>query len=83
MISHPDALQLDTADVIIANILFEPLTTLSDRFAGLLGTGGTLLMSGILEDQVEQLAMSYNNRFDIEPAMARNGWALITAARRP
>ena len=82
-ISHPDALQLDKADVIIANILFEPLTTLSDRFAGLLRTGGTLLMSGILEDQVEQLAMSYNKGFEIEPATARNGWALIVAARRP
>ena len=83
IISHPEQLNIDVVDVIIANILFEPLTSLSDRFAGLLPTGGTLLMSGILEDQVEQLAMSYTTWFEIEPATARNGWALITAARRP
>ncbi len=82
-ISHPDTLNLTDADVIIANILFEPLTTLSERFAGMLGTGGILLMSGILEDQVAELGMRYNKWFDIEPATASNGWALITASRLP
>lgn len=83
VISQPDALQLNDADVVVANILFEPLTTLSKRFAGMLRSGGVLLMSGILEDQVAELAMHYNHGFDLEPATARNGWALITAARRP
>jgi len=82
-ISHPDALPVELVDVLIANILFEPLTTLSDRFSGLVRTGGTLLMSGILDEQVEQLAMRYNNWFDLEPSTARNGWALLTGARRP
>ncbi len=83
LVSHPDELQIEQADVIIANILFEPLTSLSTRFSGLLRTGGILLMSGILEDQVDQLSMRYNTWFDLEPATAKNGWALITAARRP
>lgn len=83
IISQPDALAVTNADVLIANILFEPLTTLTDRFTGLLRTGGLLLMSGILQEQVEQLSMRYNYGFDLEPATARNGWALITAARRP
>lgn len=83
LISHPDTLNLTDADVIIANILFEPLTTLSERFAGMLGTGGILLMSGILEDQAAELGMRYNKWFDIKPATASNGWALITASRLP
>ena len=83
LISQPDALQLHNADVIVANILFEPLTSLSDRFAGMLRTGGRLLMSGILEEQVAELGMRYNKWFDLEPATARNGWALITATRLP
>jgi len=70
LISKPDTLNLDNADVIIANILYEPLTTLSNRFADMLSAGGTLVMSGILEEQVVELT-------------ARNGWALITASRRP
>ncbi len=83
LISTPDMLQLTNASLIMANILFEPLTTLSERFADMLCTGGTLLMSGILEEQVEELGISYNYWFDIEPATAINGWALITATRRP
>lgn len=83
LISHPDALALSNADVIIANILFEPLTTLTERFADMLCTGGVLLMSGILEDQVVELGMHYNKWFDIEPATASNGWALMRASRRP
>lgn len=83
LISQPDALQISNADVIVANILFEPLTTLSDRFASMLRAGGTLLMSGILEEQVEELGLRYNTWFDLEPTTAINGWALITATRRP
>lgn len=82
-IDHPDKLEHENADVILANILFEPLTTLSDRFALLLRSGGTLLMSGILEEQVDELCMSYNSLFKMEPVTARDGWALITATRRP
>jgi len=82
-VSTPDALRIDNADVLVANILFEPLTTLSERFASMLRAGGVLLMSGILEEQVVELGMRYNNWFDLEPATATNGWALITATRRP
>jgi len=83
VISQPDALKLTNADVIMANILFEPLTSLSERFAGMVCAGGVLLMSGILEDQVVELGMRYNKWFDIEPATASNGWALIRASRLP
>jgi len=82
-ISQPDALVLDNADVIVANILFEPLTTLSERFASMLRTGGMLMMSGILAEQVDELDISYNKWFEFEPATVRNGWALMVAARRP
>jgi len=82
-ISKPDQLQAHSVDVVVANILFEPLTTLSMRFSGLLRTEGMLLMSGILEEQVDELGMRYNSRFEIGPATAKSGWALITATRRP
>ncbi len=82
-ISQPGCLALDNADVIVANILFEPLTTLSERFSTMLKTGGMLLMSGILEDQVDELQMSYNSWFEFGPTTVRNGWALTTATRRP
>ena len=86
-IGFPDNAELlspaTQVDLILANILFEPLTQLAERFAGLLGSGGQLVMSGILAEQVEPLSMSYNKWFDIAPESQKNGWALMTATRRP
>lgn len=82
-VAHPDELSIANIDLVMANILYEPLTTLSDRFADALVGGGTLLMSGILQEQVAPLGISYNKWFDFEPATVSNGWALLTATRRP
>ena len=82
-VAQPDTADISPADLLIANILYEPLTSLSERFAGVLAAGGRLLMSGILEDQVAPLSMHYNKLFDLEPATVSNGWALLTATRHP
>jgi len=78
----PDELTISNVDIVVANILYEPLTTLTEQFAALLLPGGRLLMSGILDSQVEALSMRYNQWFDLEPAVLSNGWALLTATRR-
>ncbi len=80
---YANELQLPCADITMANILFEPLTTLAERFAAVTSSGGQLVMSGILEHQVEPLCMRYNPWFDFHPVSAYNGWALLTATRRP
>jgi len=85
-IGFPDTSELvmqQQVDLILANILFEPLTTLAERFAGSLRSGGQLVMSGILLEQVAPLSMSYNKWFEIAPVTEKNGWALMTAIRRP
>ncbi len=76
-------MQPPAVDLILANILFEPLTTLAQRFAELLSPGGQLVMSGILSEQVAPLSMRYNKWFEIAPETQKNGWALMTATRRP
>lgn len=81
-IGLPEIIGEQQVDIVLANILFEPLTSLADRFASMLGAGGQLIMSGILTEQVEPLGMGYNQWFDFDPATARNGWALVTATRR-
>jgi len=83
LIGRPELVDGAVVDVVMANILFEPLTKLSDRFAAMLEAGGVLIMSGILQEQVASLGLGYNKWFDLEPATASNGWALITATRRP
>jgi len=76
-------LSIAAARLVIANILFEPLTGLAARFSGLVRPGGVLLMSGILDDQVDALTMRYNSWFDVVSATTSNGWALLSATRRP
>ena len=70
------------ADVMLANILFQPLMELADVFAEKVVKGGSLVMSGILESQIEPLRMRYNNNFEFTARSASDGWALMIATRR-
>ena len=70
------------ADLLLANILLGPLEALADAFAALLAPGGTLVLSGLLESQIEPLRLRYNHAFDFAPSRSRDGWALLEATRR-
>ena len=69
-------------DLLLANILLGPLERLADTFADLLEPGGTLVLSGLLESQIEPLRLRYNRAFDFAPGKSRDGWALLEATRR-
>ena len=46
-------------DLIVANILAGPLIAIADDITGVLGANGTLVLSGILVSQAQQVAMRY------------------------
>jgi ribosomal protein L11 methyltransferase len=69
-------------DVLVANILAGPLAQLEPRFAALVRTGGHLVLSGLLEDQVAGIARAYHGRFDLEDEQCDDGWALLSTRRR-
>ena len=50
-------------DLLIANILANPLMELEPLFSGLLNPNGTLLLSGILKDQLDKLLDCYSDNF--------------------
>lgn len=70
------------ADILLANILFKPLMELVEHLAACVKSGGALVLSGILEEQVEQLRLSYNKYFEFAPTQTQDGWALMSAVRR-
>ena len=65
------------ADVVIANILAGPLAELSDTLLQLLKPGGTLLLSGLLHTQAEQLCQHYAERIALRIAGEKDGWVCL------
>jgi len=46
-------------DVVIANILFKPLLSLAEAITKAMTPGGTLFLSGLLENQADQIQQAY------------------------
>jgi ribosomal protein L11 methyltransferase len=67
----PEELQAPPTDLLIANILAGPLVDLAPRFAELVRPGGQILLSGILDTQLEQIQSAYRPCFKLDPASYR------------
>lgn len=72
----------DKGDILLANILAEPLHKLANGLAGQVAPGGWIVLSGILETQAEAVAARYAPWFDIGPPAIREGWARLDGRRR-
>ena len=77
----PDILNISKADVIIANILLKPLILLAPKFADIIFPGGRVVLSGLLEEQVDDIVKAYSPWFDITTPVIRNNWALVEGSR--
>lgn len=72
----------DACDILLANILFQPLMSLAEEFSRLTVPGGKLVLSGLLDDQVAELCLRYNPWFEFVENSASENWALLVAHRR-
>lgn len=68
-------------DIILANILAEPLQQLAPCFAELLGARGQIVLSGVLATQAAEVASHYAPWFDIAPAALCDEWARLDGVR--
>ncbi len=69
-----------SCDVLIANVLLTPLIELAPRFAKILLPEGKIILSGILEQQLEELKAVYQSYFTIDAIHTKNEWLLIEAS---
>ncbi|HEX9706853.1 MAG TPA: 50S ribosomal protein L11 methyltransferase [Steroidobacteraceae bacterium] len=69
-------------DLVLANILAQPLIELAPRLAAHSRTGGALILAGLLERQSTEVAQAYRPWFDIETTAEREGWVLLSGRRR-
>lgn len=77
----PENLDISKADIIIANILLKPLISLAPKFAGIIRPGGRVVLSGLLEEQVDDIVKTYSKWFDMTTPVIRNNWALVEGRR--
>lgn len=75
--ASPEQLPGLQVDLLVANILAEPLLQLRESFSTLVKPGGTIVLSGIIERQVEQLRQAYDRDFDFEHAISKEEWLLL------
>lgn len=71
------------ADIVLANILANPLRELAPVLAGLLRPGGRLVLSGMLADQAEAVAAAYRETIAFDTRREQNGWILLAGSRLP
>ena len=78
----PDAQPEGQFDVVVANILANPLRMLGQMLAGRVKTNGQIVLSGILSEQVEEISALYQQWFDMKPATIQDGWACLFGTKR-
>ncbi len=77
----PDALPEGTFDVVVANILSNPLKVLAPILSHRVAPGGHLVLSGVLERQAEEVAQAYAPWLDMSVWKARDGWVCLHGQR--
>lgn len=69
-------------DIVLANILANPLRLLGGMLAAYTRTGGKIILSGILAHQAEEICTLYSQWFDMEKPQEDEGWAGLSGTRK-
>ena len=81
-IFHSDEkIKYEHCDLLMANILANPLIELESQFLELIKPNGTILLSGILEEQVEKVVDCYSQNFNKIKITNKSEWFRISAIR--
>lgn len=78
----PEGITLAQYDVVVANILTNPLRALAPLLAGATKTGGRIVLSGILAEQAEEVMRIYAQWFDLAPAVLEDGWCCLSGKKK-
>ena len=78
----PQALPPGTHDVLVANILLNPLLMLASDLAARVVHGGSIGLSGLLVEQADAALEAYAPYFEMGPPVVRGEWVFISG-RKP
>lgn len=74
---------LRKVDILVANILSKPLIELFPSFLQFIKPQGTILLSGILKSQTNDILNCYQNAFVFEKPRCKNDWACLVGKKLP
>jgi len=74
----PDDLGSGRFDVVVANILTNPLRMLAPALCARVADGGTIALSGILAGQTEEVRAAYDPWFTLAAVRGDEGWVLLS-----
>ena len=78
----PESLAPAQYDVVVSNILLQPLVLLAPLLAAHAAPRGRIALAGVLEAQATELIAAYADWFDAAAAAREDGWALVAGVRR-
>ena len=69
-------------DLVVANILTNPLRMLAPLLSNATRSGGQIALSGILEEQAQDVMNIYQQWFDLNAPIFDGGWACLSGRKR-
>ncbi len=81
-VAPPEDSVFPPADLLLANILANPLIELAERLATQVKEGGSIVLSGILKDQTEEVTAAYRPWFTITEPVTREEWVRLEGIKK-
>lgn len=72
----------EQADIVVANILANPLVLLAPLLSQIVRLHGHIVLSGILKEQAEEVIDTYRQWFNMSIGGEQEGWVLLTGSKR-
>jgi ribosomal protein L11 methyltransferase len=70
-----------SVDILVANILAEPLIHLAPRLVRALKPGGILVLAGLIQSQVTDVSRPYSPDIELKIAESRGDWVCLTGTK--
>jgi ribosomal protein L11 methyltransferase len=70
------------SELLIANILAQPLIELAPQLAEQVIPGGAIVLSGILAEQADDVLKAYQAWFEMQPPVQREDWIRLEGRRK-
>ena len=82
-LGHADILPPDLhVDILVANILAQPLIAFASLFAVHVNLGGNIILSGILREQTQSVKQAYLPFFNITEITEHTDWVCLAGIRK-